>query len=89
MTVDFATDEAAKQKDTHTNLSSHLHFLSSRCDAGEDVTVQIKEVEDELYHHRRKAAGARLRARERWAEEGEISSKYFFQHEKTQFNARN
>ena len=84
LTNEFATDIAAKQKDTYHTLSSHLHLLAARRDAGDDVTEQIKAVEDELCeHYQRKAAGVRLRARERWAEEGEISSKYFFQHEKT------
>ena len=84
MTIDFATDIASRQKETYDTLRIHLHSLASRRDAGDDVADQIKNVEEALYeHHRRKAAGARLRAREQWAEEGEISSKYFFQREKT------
>ena len=84
ITTDFSTELAVSQREQCESLNKQLFNLTNRSKAGEDVNIQLKEVEDRLYdHHRRKAEGARLRARERWAEEGEISSKYFFQREKS------
>ena len=84
LTKEFSTELALSHRNQYDALNEQLRNLHSRSNAGEDVSVQLKQVEDSLYaHHLRKAEGARLRARERWAEEGEISSRYFFQREKT------
>ena len=84
ITVDFASTLSTSQRDNHKSLTNQLHLLTLRQHAGEDVIAEIKVIEDQLYdHHMQKAAGARIRAREQWAEEGETSSKYFFQREQS------
>ena len=83
ITIDFASDLAASQRHTYNILSNQLTALHARNNADEDLSAEIKSVEDDLYnYHLHKVAGARIRAREQWAEEGETSSKYFFQREK-------
>ena len=66
------------------SLEQTLLHLNRRENNGDDVAHFIAETKASLeleYAHR--AHGAQLRAKERWAEEGETSSSYFFRLEKT------
>ncbi len=65
-------------------MENTLFHLNRRANNGDDVSSFIKEskamLESELL---KKAQGAKIRAKEQWAEEGETSSSYFFRLEKT------
>ena len=64
-------------------LENTLFFLKRRAEKGEEVNGLIADTKAELEEaHRQKARGARIRAKVQWAEEGEISSAYFFRLEK-------
>lgn len=84
ITQDFSRNLARELGSQYSALNDDLTHLHARQEKGEDVSIELSHVEDELYHHHlRRADGARLRARERWAEEGETSSRYFFQREQS------
>ena len=73
----------------HRSLERNLADLRDREAQGDNVSQLIKEVKDKLeLEHLHKAEGARVRAREQRAEEGETSSAYFFRQEKIRARRR-
>jgi hypothetical protein len=60
-----------------------LFHVERRRQNGDDDLAYINEVKSDLEQALlHEANGAQIRARERWAEEGETSSSYFFRQEK-------
>ena len=65
------------------SLEHTLFHLQRRQRDGEDVTALLADAKRDLEtEHSHVAHGARIRARERWAEEGESSTSYFLSFEK-------
>ena len=80
----YSKQQASSRRSRVTSLENTLFHLNRRQTHGEDVTQFIKEVNDELeLEHLRTAHGVRIRAREKWAEEGEKSTSYFLRQERT------
>ena len=80
----YSKQKACSRRSRIKSLENTLHHLSRRQSNGDDVAQLIKEVREELeLEHIHAAHGARVRAREQWAEEGETSSAYFLRQEKT------
>lgn len=80
----YSKQQASSRRSHVKSLEHTLFFLNKRQASGEDVTQFIKEVNDELeLEHLHIAHGARIRAREKWAEEGERSTSYFLRKEKS------
>ena len=77
----FKASNTRRERDLLARLADHL---KKKLDAG--MTSVAEPLESALISiadmDRTSAAGARLRARVKWAEEGESSSKYFFGQEK-------
>ena len=71
------------------SLEGSLADLQVRETHGDDVSQLIKDIKDKLeLEHLHAAEGARVRAREQWAEEGETSSAYFLRQEKVRARRR-
>ena len=82
-------DQARSRRDRVCSIERNLADLLVREAQGNNVLQLIKEVKDKLeLEHLHKAEGARVRAREQWAEEGETSSAYFFRQEKIRARRR-
>ena len=82
-------DQARSRRDRVCSLERNRADLHVREAQGDNVSQLIKEVKDKLeLEHLHKADGARVRAREQWAEEGETSSAYFFRQEKVRARRR-
>ena len=80
----YSREQASSRRSRIRSLECTLLHLNHRENNGDDVAHFISEAKASLeleYAHR--AHGAQLRAKERWAEEGETSSSYFFRLEKT------
>ena len=80
----YSREQASSRRSRIRSLERTLLHLNRRENNGDDVAHFISETKASLeleYAHR--AHGAQLRAKERWAEEGETSSSYFFRLEKT------
>ena len=70
--------KAHSRRDRVCSLERTLVELHVREAHGDNVSQLIKDVQDKLeLEHLHEAEGARIRAREQWAEEGETSSAYF------------
>ena len=80
----FSSRKARARRGRIKSLETCLFHLERRKRNGEDVDALLSQtktdLELELLHS---AAGAKIRAKEQWAEEGETSSKYFLQLEKS------
>ncbi len=80
----YSREQAISRRARISSLENTLYHLTRRENNGDDIATFIKETKDlldlELLH---RAQGAKVRAKERWAEEGETSSRYFFRLEKT------
>ena len=80
----YSREKARYRRARISSLENTLYHLSRREQNGDDVARFIKETKDLLeLEHQRRADGAKLRAKEQWAEEGELSSSYFFRLEKS------
>jgi hypothetical protein len=80
----YSRERASARRARLTSLERTLYHLNRREGNGEDVSQFIADAKASIeaeYSHQ--AQGARLRAKEQWAEEGETSSAYFFRLEKT------
>ena len=79
----YSREQAISRRARISSLENTLYHLTRHENNGDDVATFIKETKDlldlELLH---RAQGAKVRAKERWAEEGE-TSRYFFRPEKT------
>lgn len=81
----YSRQTASSRRTRITALEATLKDLGHRENKGEDVAALIREINDQLKaEHLHRAEGAKVRARQRWAEEGETSSSFFFRLEKTQ-----
>ena len=70
-------------------LSALSFFLHCRAEEGEDVDQLLHDIKADLEEaHRQQAQGCHIRTKIQWAEEGEVSSAYFFNLEKKQGHAR-
>ena len=80
----FSSRKARARRGRIKSLETCLFHLERRKRNGEDVDALLSQtktdLELELLHS---AAGAKICAKEQWAEEGETSSKYFLQLEKS------
>lgn len=81
---DFSKTKA-RARNSHLNqLTARLNQLTLRQSRGELVSALIREVKQDIdLEHVHRANGAKIRAKEVWAEEGEKSSRYFFCREKS------
>lgn len=80
----YSKRKARLRRSKVQSLENTLFHLRRRQTSGEDVTGFIKETKIDLeleYAHA--AAGAKVRSREKWAEEGETSSSFFLRQEKS------
>ena len=85
----YSRNKALSRRDRVRSLEHELVQLHSRETSGEQVSHLIKDVQTRLEaEHLHRAEGARIRAREQWAEEGETSSAYFLRQEKTRARRR-
>ena len=85
----YSRNKAMSRRDRVRSLEAELLQLHSREASGEQVSHLIKDVETQLeVEHLHRAEGARICAREQWAEEGETSSAYFLRQEKTRARRR-
>jgi len=85
----YSRDKALSRRQRVRHLEQDLADLHSREARGDGVSHLIKDVKAQLeleYLHQ--AEGARIRAREQWAEEGETSSAYFLRQERTRAGRR-
>ena len=86
---EYSRNKAMSRRDRVRSLESELVQLHSREASGEQVSHLIKEAQAQLeIEHLYQAEGARIRAREQWAEEGETSSAFFLRQEKTRARRR-
>ena len=84
MSRHYSVRRARKRQSRIKSLEHSLFHLDRRKRNGEDVSVLINEAKSTLeMEHIHVATGAKIRARERWAEEGETSSSYFLRQEKS------
>ena len=76
-------EKAKVRRSRVSSLERDVNELAEREAKGEDVSGLLKEAKDALeLEHLHVAEGARIRAKEQWAEEGETSSAFFFRQEK-------
>ncbi len=76
-------EKAKVRRSRVSSLERDVNELSEREAKGEDVSGLLKEAKDALeLEHLHVAEGARIRAKEQWAEEGETSSAFFLRQEK-------
>ncbi|CAB4041209.1 Hypothetical predicted protein, partial [Paramuricea clavata] len=74
----YSREKARSRRGRISSLENTLYHLSRREQNGDDVARFIKETKDLLeLEHQHRADGAKLRAKEQWAEEGSLS---FTQH---------
>ena len=79
----FSRQRAATARRQIRSLENTLLHLQRRLNLGEDVSQLLAETKANLATaHQEKARGARIRAQVQWAEDGEVSSSYFFRLEK-------
>ena len=80
VTRSFAKTKALASSSAQRLLLRRLRTLQRRFDAGDSTAFgELCAVQEELREHELRAAqAAQVRSRCRWAEEGEISSGYFF-----------
>lgn len=84
LTRQYSKRRARSRRSRIRSLENTLFHLQRRLDSGEDVLPFINETKMELeLEHMHAAEGAKIRAREKWAEEGETSSSFFLRQEKT------
>ncbi len=80
----YSCEQVILRRARISSLENTLYHLTRRENNRDDVAAFIKETKDlldlELLH---RSQGSKVRAKERWAEEGETSSRYFFRLEKT------
>lgn len=77
-------NQAQLRRSRSKALHDELVYLQQRFDLGEDISYELATVRSELDDlYRYSAAGAKLRAKEKCAEDGDSSSKYFFQKERS------
>ena len=79
----YSCEQVILRRARISSLENTLYHLTRRENNRDDVAAFIKETKDlldlELLH---RSQGSKVRAKERWAEEGETSSRYFFRLEK-------
>ncbi len=84
MTRSYSSRKARARRSRIKSLENTLYHLERQKRKGDDVDVWISETKSDLeLEHLHSAAGAKTRAKEKWAEEGETSSKYFLHLEKS------
>lgn len=82
---DYSKKKAKARSSELCDLNDRLRQLHVRQDNGEDVARLIQDVKSDIeVHHVHLSRGAKIRAKETWAEEGERSTHYFFSKEKSQ-----
>ena len=85
----YSRQSASSRRDRIRSLERSLADLHVCESHGDDVSQLIKDIKDKLELGLLHAAeGARVRAREQWAEEGETSSAYFLRQEKVRARRR-
>ena len=85
----FSSKKAATTRKRLSSLQHTLFHLNRRANLGEDVTPLLNDTKAALEAiHRERARGCRIRANVQWAEEGEASTKYFFNLEKSRGQSR-
>ena len=84
LTRSYCSKRARASRSRCKSLENTLIHLERRRRNGEDVDAWITETRSNLeLEHLNIADGARICAREQWAEEGETSSSYFLRQEKS------
>ena len=79
----YSRELAHGRRHRFESLEHTLFHLQRRQRDGQDVTALLADAKRDLEtEHSHLAHGARIRARERWAEEGESSTSYFLSSEK-------
>ena len=85
----YSRNKACSRRDRVRSLENELVRLHSREAQGDNVSHLIRDVKAQVeLEHLHRAEGARIRAREQWAEEGETSSAYFLRQEKVRARRR-
>ena len=85
----FCRQKASLSRRRISSLEHTLFFLRYRADRGEEVSTLINDTRAELEDlHRQRSRGARIRSNVQWAEEGELSTGYFFRLEKRKGECR-
>ena len=85
-TIYYSKNKHKKKKDYEDTLNKELNKIdeSLACNPSEELLKQKDEILEEIKNiEDYKIQGAAVRSRERWFEEGEKSSKYFFSLEKS------
>ena len=90
-TIEYAARKKKSKNNVVTALEHRLNRLEqlSRFQHSENVEKSINEIKEELDTYiAEKTRGSMIRSRARWVEEGEHSTKYFFNLEKRNYNAK-
>ena len=84
----YFRSKASSRRDRVRSLENELLRFHSREAQGDNVSHLIRDVKGQVeLEHLHRAEGARIRAREQWAEEGETSA-YFLRQEKVRARRR-
>ena len=89
--IQYASRKKKSKENIIAALESRLKRLENmlNIDPTQEIEKDIKEIEEELdIYIAEKTRGAMVRSRARWVEEGERSSKYFYNLEKRNFNSK-
>ena len=85
----FSRQKASQFRKRIRSLEHTLFFLNRRADNGDDVAALLADTKSELEEAlRHQARGCRIRANVQWAEEGEASTAYFLNLEKSKGQGR-
>ena len=90
-TIEFASRKKKSKENIVTALEHRLHRLEQLLQKqhSENIEKSVNEIREELdIHIAEKTRGSMIRSRARWVEEGEHSSKYFFNLEKRNYNTK-